>query len=58
MPLLVMLSVISKIILSHRGLCCCEVYVWKRIYVDIGQPKVWTLDVILKLIPQNGFLCK
>lgn len=30
----------------------------KRTYVVIGQPKVWTLDIVLGLVPQNKFLCK
>lgn len=25
---------------------------------DNGQLKVWTLDIVLELVPQNGFLCK
>lgn len=30
----------------------------KWIYVDNGQLKIWTLDFVLELVPQNGFLCK
>lgn len=51
---------IGKIgVMLYGNFWYCDVYVWKRIYVEICQPKLWTLDIVLELslewiLVQNG----